>query len=146
MDQIAATARILSEALPFLQRYDDQIIVVKYGGHAMGEDAVAKKFAGDAVLLGRLAVLNEATAVLHTIATAEGIHPFQAYLELCRLVGALARDSGLDGMVGGQLFDLAAEGRFEAAAAPLDLVAIRHLQSLKTGAEAFAWNWIWSVR
>ena len=29
------TARILSEALPFLQRYDDQIIVVKYGGHAM---------------------------------------------------------------------------------------------------------------
>lgn len=51
-----------------------------------------------------------------------------------RLVGALARDSGLDGMVGGQMLDLAAEGRFEAAAAPLDLAAIRHLQSLKTGA------------
>ena len=29
MDEIATTARILSEALPFLQRYDDQIIVVK---------------------------------------------------------------------------------------------------------------------
>lgn len=51
-----------------------------------------------------------------------------------RLVGALARDSGLDGMVGGQMFDLAAEGRFEATAAPLSLAAIRHLQSLKTGA------------
>ncbi len=31
---INETARILSEALPFLQRYDDKIIVVKYGGHA----------------------------------------------------------------------------------------------------------------
>jgi hypothetical protein len=35
MEELGTTARILSEALPFLQRYDDQIIVVKYGGHAM---------------------------------------------------------------------------------------------------------------
>ncbi|MBM3994733.1 MAG: type VI secretion system baseplate subunit TssK [Planctomycetes bacterium] len=45
---------------------------------------------GDQELLGRLMVLNEATAVLNTIAFAEGIHPFMAYLELCRLVGQLA--------------------------------------------------------
>lgn len=45
---------------------------------------------GDDVLLGRLAVLNEASAVLNTLAFAAGIHPFTAYLELCRLVGQLA--------------------------------------------------------
>jgi type VI secretion system protein ImpJ len=45
---------------------------------------------GDNVLLGRLAVLNEASAVLNTIAFAEGIHPFTAYLELVRIVGQLA--------------------------------------------------------
>ncbi|MCZ8376404.1 MAG: polyprenyl synthetase family protein [Beijerinckiaceae bacterium] len=50
------------------------------------------------------------------------------------LVSALARASGIDGMVGGQLLDLAAEGRFDAAPQPLDLAAIRHLQALKTGA------------
>jgi acetylglutamate kinase len=45
------TARILSEALPFLQRYDDQVVVVKYGGHAMVDQELAKKFARDMVML-----------------------------------------------------------------------------------------------
>jgi acetylglutamate kinase len=45
------TARILSEALPFLQRYDDQIIVVKYGGHAMVDPELARMFARDIVML-----------------------------------------------------------------------------------------------
>jgi acetylglutamate kinase len=49
--QIAETARILSEALPFLQRYDDQIIVVKYGGHAMVDPELSRKFARDMVML-----------------------------------------------------------------------------------------------
>jgi len=49
---------------------------------------------GDTKLLGRLAVLNEASCVLNTIAFAEGIHPFTAYLELCRIVGQLAIFSG----------------------------------------------------
>ena len=44
-------ARILSEALPHMQRYDEETIVIKYGGHAMGEEAVARQFAADAVLL-----------------------------------------------------------------------------------------------
>ena len=30
-----ATARTLSEALPYLQRYDDAVVVIKFGGHAM---------------------------------------------------------------------------------------------------------------
>jgi type VI secretion system protein ImpJ len=45
---------------------------------------------GDNVLLGRLAILNEASTVLNTIAFAEGVHPFPAYVELCRLVGQMA--------------------------------------------------------
>ena len=48
---ISETARILSEALPFLQRYDDQVIVVKYGGHAMVDPELARKFARDMVML-----------------------------------------------------------------------------------------------
>lgn len=48
---IQFTARILSEALPFLQRYDDQIIVVKFGGHAMVDPALAQRFARDMVML-----------------------------------------------------------------------------------------------
>jgi acetylglutamate kinase len=45
------TARILTEALPFLQRYDDQIIVVKFGGHAMVDEKLASQFARDMVML-----------------------------------------------------------------------------------------------
>ena len=30
-------ARILSEALPHMQEYDEETIVIKYGGHAMGD-------------------------------------------------------------------------------------------------------------
>src|SRR5919107_235390 len=48
---ISETARILSEALPFLQRYDDQVVVVKYGGHAMVDPDLARKFARDMVML-----------------------------------------------------------------------------------------------
>jgi acetylglutamate kinase len=44
-------ARILVQALPHMQRYDDQIVVVKYGGHAMGDEPVARDFARDIVLL-----------------------------------------------------------------------------------------------
>lgn len=46
-----ATAKTLAEALPFIQIYDRQTVVIKYGGHAMGEEALAKSFASDAVLL-----------------------------------------------------------------------------------------------
>jgi acetylglutamate kinase len=44
-------ARILVQALPHMQHYDDEIVVVKYGGHAMGDEPVARDFARDIVLL-----------------------------------------------------------------------------------------------
>lgn len=44
-------AQILSEALPYMQRYDDKTVVVKYGGNAMGDDELAASFARDIVLL-----------------------------------------------------------------------------------------------
>jgi len=49
-------ARILSEALPYMQRYDEETIVVKYGGHAMGEESMARDFARDIVLLEQTAI------------------------------------------------------------------------------------------
>jgi acetylglutamate kinase len=51
-----ATAKTLAEALPYIQIYDRETVVIKYGGHAMGEDEVARLFAGDAVLLKLLGV------------------------------------------------------------------------------------------
>ncbi len=47
----ANRAKIISEALPFMQRYDGQSVVVKYGGHAMGEEELSQAFARDIVLL-----------------------------------------------------------------------------------------------
>src|SRR5690606_39472109 len=44
-------ARVLSEALPFMQLYDKRTVVVKYGGHAMGDEALGAEFARDIVLL-----------------------------------------------------------------------------------------------
>ncbi len=49
-------AHVLSEALPHMQRYDEEIVVVKYGGHAMGEEALAKSFARDIVLMEQTAI------------------------------------------------------------------------------------------
>ncbi len=49
-------ARILSEALPHMQRYDEEIVVVKYGGHAMGDEQAARDFARDIVLLEQTAI------------------------------------------------------------------------------------------
>ncbi|WP_230374304.1 acetylglutamate kinase [Pontivivens ytuae] len=46
-----ATARTLSEALPYLQRYDGATVVVKFGGHAMSDDAAMERFARDIVLM-----------------------------------------------------------------------------------------------
>jgi acetylglutamate kinase len=49
-------ARILAEALPYMQRYDEEIVVVKYGGHAMGAENLAREFARDIVLLEQTAI------------------------------------------------------------------------------------------
>ena len=49
-------ARVLSEALPHMQLYDEETVVVKYGGHAMGEDELARSFARDVVLMEQTAI------------------------------------------------------------------------------------------
>src|SRR2546423_4939521 len=49
-------AHVLSEALPHMQRYDEQIVVVKYVGPAMGEEDLARSFARDIVLMEQTAI------------------------------------------------------------------------------------------
>ncbi|MEJ0074997.1 MAG: acetylglutamate kinase [Alphaproteobacteria bacterium] len=49
-------ARILIEALPHMQQYDEETVVVKYGGHAMGDESMARSFAQDIVLLEQTAI------------------------------------------------------------------------------------------
>lgn len=49
-------AGILSEALPYMRKYADKIFVIKYGGHAMGDDALAANFARDIVLLKHVGI------------------------------------------------------------------------------------------
>jgi acetylglutamate kinase len=49
-------ARVLLEALPHMQRYDEETIVIKYGGHAMGNEGAARSFARDIVLLEQTAI------------------------------------------------------------------------------------------
>jgi acetylglutamate kinase len=48
------TAETLSEALPYIQRYAGRTIVIKYGGHAMVDEALSEAFARDVVLLKHL--------------------------------------------------------------------------------------------
>jgi len=55
--EMVAEAEILSKALPYMLRYDDKTIVVKFGGHAMGDEALGKAFAEDITLL-KLSGLN----------------------------------------------------------------------------------------
>ncbi|MCU0911848.1 MAG: acetylglutamate kinase [Rhodobacteraceae bacterium] len=51
-----ATARTLSEALPYLQRFTGAVVVVKFGGNAMGDDAAMASFAQDIVLMRQVGV------------------------------------------------------------------------------------------
>lgn len=55
--ELIAEAGILSKALPYMLRYDDKTIVIKFGGHAMGDEALGKAFAEDITLL-KLSGLN----------------------------------------------------------------------------------------
>ncbi|MAP95657.1 MAG: acetylglutamate kinase [Ponticaulis sp.] len=50
------SARTLSEALPFIQRYHRKTVVIKFGGHAMVDESLSKSFAKDVVLLKQLGV------------------------------------------------------------------------------------------
>lgn len=52
----AEQARILAHALPFLRRYAGSTVVVKYGGHAMGEEGLAAEFGRDIAALKQVGV------------------------------------------------------------------------------------------
>ena len=56
MTDAISTARMLSEALPYLQRYSGAVVVVKFGGNAMGDDAAMAEFARDVVLMRQVGV------------------------------------------------------------------------------------------
>jgi acetylglutamate kinase len=51
-----ATARTLSEALPYMRRFAGETFVIKYGGHAMGDDDLAQNFARDVVLMKQVGI------------------------------------------------------------------------------------------
>ena len=53
-DQWLAQAATLSEALPYMRRHSGQTLVIKYGGHAMGDDNLAQLFARNIVLLRQI--------------------------------------------------------------------------------------------
>jgi acetylglutamate kinase len=56
-DDAAAKAEILAEALPYIREFSGRTVVVKYGGHAMDDPALADLFAADVVLM-RLVGMN----------------------------------------------------------------------------------------
>jgi acetylglutamate kinase len=53
---IHAVAATLIEALPFMRRYRGAVMVIKYGGHAMGDETAARDFARDVVLLKQVGI------------------------------------------------------------------------------------------
>ena len=50
-DQAVNIARVLNESLPYIQRFQDKTIVIKYGGNAMIDDDLKNSFARDIVLM-----------------------------------------------------------------------------------------------
>ena len=56
MHSSAETAKTLAQALPYMQRYDNAIVVIKLGGHAMGSDQAMDTFARDVVLMRQVGV------------------------------------------------------------------------------------------
>jgi acetylglutamate kinase len=55
-DEWLKKAQTLSEALPYMRRYAGHTFVIKYGGHAMGDEALGESFARDIVLLKQVGI------------------------------------------------------------------------------------------
>lgn len=53
-EERSVQVQVLSEALPYMRRYAGETIVIKYGGHAMGDEALADGFARDVALLKQI--------------------------------------------------------------------------------------------
>jgi acetylglutamate kinase len=56
VEEQLAKARTLSEALPYMHRFSGQTFVIKYGGHAMGDDQLSHYFARDVALLKQVGI------------------------------------------------------------------------------------------
>lgn len=56
LDEWLAKANTLAEALPYMRAYAETTFVIKYGGHAMGDDDLALKFARDIVLIKQVGI------------------------------------------------------------------------------------------
>lgn len=56
-DQVLGKARVLIEALPWLQRYSDKVVVIKYGGNAMVDEKLKAAFADDIVFMRQCGIL-----------------------------------------------------------------------------------------
>lgn len=56
MEELVDKAKVLIEALPYMQRFVGKTIVIKYGGHAMTDIALRRSFATDVVLLKHIGV------------------------------------------------------------------------------------------
>ena len=52
----AQRAQILTEALPYIQKYYNKIVVVKYGGNAMTDESLTKSVMGDIVLMSLIGI------------------------------------------------------------------------------------------
>lgn len=53
------TARVLSDALPFIQAHADRTVVIKYGGHAMEDEEASLSFAQDVVMLKQVLFVRQ---------------------------------------------------------------------------------------
>ena len=55
-EQWLDTAKVLSEALPYMREFAGQTFVIKFGGHAMGDDSLTETFARDVMLLNQVGI------------------------------------------------------------------------------------------
>ena len=56
LDGAATKARVLNEALPYLQRYTGQTVVIKYGGNAMTDEHLKRSFAQNVVMMKQVGI------------------------------------------------------------------------------------------
>ncbi|MDO4442065.1 MAG: acetylglutamate kinase [Moraxella sp.] len=85
LDEAKHTSEVITTALPYIQRYKDKLIVIKYGGNAMTDPVLESSFARDIVLLKTV-----------------GIHPVVVHgggPQVDELLGKLGQESDrIDGM------------------------------------------------
>lgn len=55
-DSLLRTAKTVSEALPYIRQFAGETFVIKFGGHAMGDDSLTQNFARDIVLLKHIGI------------------------------------------------------------------------------------------